>query len=67
MSDPALAGFLASLVNLDGPGHYIHWSVVQLSLANLLVIVSMMLVFVLAIVVPFPGSRHGDGVKEDRS
>ena len=58
---------LASVVNLDGPGHFIHWGVIQLSLANLLVIVSMVLVFVLALVVPFPKSHDREKVKEERS
>ncbi len=46
-----------SLVNLTGPGHYVHWGFIQLSVANLIVIGLMLLVFVLAIVIPFP--RHG--------
>jgi hypothetical protein len=44
-------------VGLNGTGHYIHWGFVQLSLANLIVIVLMIVVFVLALVVPFPGHR----------
>lgn len=48
----------ASIVNLSHPGHYLHWGFVQLSLANAIVIVSMVVVFVLALVVPFrPGRR----------
>jgi hypothetical protein len=39
-------------------GTYIHWGVVSISLTNLLVVVGMVVVFVLALVVPFPG-RHG--------
>jgi hypothetical protein len=38
-------------------GTYIHWGVVSISLTNLLVIVAMVVVFVLAIVVPFPGAH----------
>jgi hypothetical protein len=50
---------LASLVNLNGPGRYIHWGFIQLSLANLLVIATMLVVFVLALLVPFPRTaRH---------
>jgi hypothetical protein len=52
-------GLLASLVNLNRPGHYIHWGFIQLSLANLIVIILMVIVFVLAIVLPFP-RRKGD-------
>lgn len=43
---------------LNGPGHYLHWGFVQLSYANAIVIVSMVVVFVLALVLPFPGSRR---------
>jgi len=52
---------LAALVNLDHPGHYVHWGFIQISVANLMVIGLMLLVFVLAIVVPFPhgGSARG--------
>lgn len=52
---------LAALVNLGGTGHYIHWGFVQISVANFVVIVLMIIVFVLAILLPFP--RHG---KRDR-
>jgi len=39
---------------LDHPGHYVHWGVVQISVANLIVIVVMIVVFVAAILLPFP-------------
>ena len=48
-----VGGLLA--VGLDGTGYYIHWGFIQLSLANLIVIALMVVVFVLALVVPFPG------------
>ena len=51
-----LALVLGSAVNLNGSGHYIHWGFIQLSVANFVVIVLMVLVFVLAILLPFP--RH---------
>lgn len=44
-------------VGLNGPGYYIHWGFVQLSLANLVVIALMVAVFILALVLPFPGNR----------
>jgi hypothetical protein len=52
-------GLLASLVNLNHPGHYIHWGFIQISVANLIVIILMVVVFVLAIALPFP-RRKGD-------
>jgi ABC-type proline/glycine betaine transport system permease subunit len=48
---------LAALVNLGGSGNYIHWGFIQISVANLVVILLMIAVFVLAILLPFP--RHG--------
>lgn len=41
-------------------GTYLHWGVIQISLTNFLIIVIMLVVFTLAILVPF----HGRG---DRS
>jgi hypothetical protein len=41
---------------LGGHAHFIHWGVVQLSLANLIVIALMLVVFALAVLIPFP---HG--------
>jgi hypothetical protein len=48
-------------------GTYIHWGVVSISLTNLLVIVAMIVVFALALVVPFPGARGGRHTDEDDS
>lgn len=47
-----------SIVNLNPPDHYFHWGFILISLANLLVIVSMVLLFVLALVVPFVHTRR---------
>lgn len=49
-------GLLASLVNLNGSGHYVHWGFVQISVANLVLIGLMVVVFVAAILIPF--RRH---------
>ncbi len=51
---------LAALVNLNGSGRYIHWGFIQLSVANLVVILLMILVFILAIVLPFPRRKERD-------
>lgn len=45
---------VAALINLNGTGHYIHWAFIQMSVANFVVIVAMIVVFVLAILLPFP-------------
>ena len=38
----------------EGPGRYISWGVIQISVANLAIIGVMVLLFILALVVPFP-------------
>jgi hypothetical protein len=43
---------------MDQPGTYLHWGVIQISVANLIVIGLMLLVFVLALVLPFPRGRQ---------
>ena len=50
---------LGSLINLDHPGHYINWGFIQISVANLTVIILMIIVFILAILIPF--HRPGGG------
>ncbi|HZP14774.1 MAG TPA: hypothetical protein VFA96_03045 [Nocardioides sp.] len=47
----------ASAVNLNNNGHYLHWGVIQISVANLVVIAVMLAVFALAILLPFPKDR----------
>jgi hypothetical protein len=62
LPDPVGTGWaaypLAAVVNLNGPGAYVHWGVIQLSVANLVVIAIMVVVFVLTLVLPFPGRRR---------
>jgi hypothetical protein len=48
-------------------GTYIHWGVVSISLTNLLIIVAMILIFVLALVLPFPAARDRRYPPEDES
>ncbi len=42
---------------MNSPGVYLHWGVIQISLANLVVIGLMIAVFLIALFVPFPGRR----------
>lgn len=49
---------LAALVDLNHPGHYLHWGFIQISVANALVILAMLVVFALAVVIPFRASRR---------
>ncbi len=48
---------LGALINLNGPGHYVHWGFIQISVANLVVIALMILVFAAAILIPFHGRK----------
>jgi len=54
-----LGVLLGALINLNGSGHYIHWGFIQMSVANFVVIVLMIVVFVLAILLPFPKRKRG--------
>ena len=57
-----LAAFAAP-INLDQPGRYVHWGVISISVANLVVIAVMILLFVLALLLPFPKG----GARRDRT
>ena len=48
-----VAMLLGALIDLSGPGHYIHWGFIQLSVANFIVILLMVAVFLLALLLPF--------------
>jgi hypothetical protein len=56
---------LAALVNLNNPGHYVHWGVIQISVANVIVIALMLVVLVLALLLPFP--HHGKAATDARA
>ncbi|MHB8244221.1 MAG: cytochrome b N-terminal domain-containing protein [Acidimicrobiales bacterium] len=62
---------LSAVVNLNHPDHYFHWEFMLISLANLLVVVVMLALFVAAIALPFLRSKdlpnpasHGQGHPE---
>jgi hypothetical protein len=59
---------LAAAVNLDAPGRYLHWSIFTVSVANLVLIAVMVVIFGAALLLPFPGHtdrkqppERGDG------
>jgi hypothetical protein len=50
-----------SVIDLNHLGHYVHWGVIQISVANIVVIAAMIAVFVLALLLPFPkGHQAGE-------
>ena len=50
---------MAAVFNLNHHASYVHWHFIQLSVSNVIVIALTLIVFALAILVPFP--RHGPG------
>ncbi len=55
-----MAHVLGNIINLTGPGHYVNWGFIQLSVANLVVIGLMVVVFFAAILIPFKRPGGGD-------
>ena len=54
LSSPPDLGPLA--INLNQPGTYLHWSFIDISVANLIVIAVMIIIFGLALLIRFPHS-----------
>jgi hypothetical protein len=53
---------MAAIFNLNHPANTVHWHFFLMTVSNIVVIVVMLVVFAVAIVVPFPGH----GVKEPK-
>jgi len=45
--------------------YFLHWGVVQISLTNFIIIVLMLVIFVLALILPFPGGKSVES-EDDR-
>ncbi len=54
----SVAGVLGAVFDLNNPAHVVHWHFIQLSVSNLIVLALMLVVFVLAILLPFPGAAR---------
>ena len=48
---------ISAPVDLNHPGHYLHWGVIQISVANLVIVALMIVLFVAAVLLPFPKDR----------
>jgi hypothetical protein len=61
MSTAVTASLSSTLPDAHGllsrPAYFLHWGVVQISLANFIIIVLMLVIFTLALVLPFPGGK----------
>jgi hypothetical protein len=49
---------LGAIFDLNHPAHVVHWHFFQMSVSNIVVICAMLVVFALAILLPFPGSSR---------
>jgi len=52
-----MPGWLVAGVATVGAGTYLGWDGFTIQLGNLIVIVAMLVLFVLALVLPFPGGK----------
>jgi hypothetical protein len=50
---------------MDSPATYLHWGFILISWPNLLFIVGMLVLFAVALVVPFPHGGEGDDVRHN--
>lgn len=51
---------MGAVVNLNHPAHFVHWHFFQMSAPNI-VVIAVVVVFVLAVVLPFPGAARRCG------
>lgn len=56
---------MGAVFNLNDPAHVVHWHFFQMSVSNIVVIVAMLVVFVLAILLPFPGASRRQAAREE--
>jgi hypothetical protein len=55
---------MGAIFNLNNPAHVVHWHFFQMSVSNIIVICVMLLVFVLAILLPFPGAARRQAARD---
>ena len=54
MHSPALPHAVPLAINLNSPGSFVHWSIFNISVANLVLIAVMVVIFGVALLLPFP-------------
>jgi hypothetical protein len=54
----ALAGHAPAAIDLNQPGSYLNWNIFTISVANLVLIAVMVVIFGAALLLPFPGRRR---------
>ena len=60
LNTAALAGHAPVAIDLNQPGTYLSWNVFTVSVANLILIAVMVVIFGAALLLPFPRARRGD-------
>ena len=65
MSTNALAGHAPVAINLNQPGSYLNWNFISISVANLVLIAVMVVIFGAALLLPFPGRHRPNLPPED--
>ncbi len=51
---------------MDAPATYLNWAFILISIPNLLMILGMILLFIVALVAPFPHGSEEPGAGEQR-
>jgi len=65
LSNLVIAGHAPAALDLNGPGTYVHWNVFTISVANLVLIAVMVVIFGVALLLPFPRGHRYDGEARD--
>src|SRR5580693_8831975 len=60
MTGSAGPQFHASPINMNSPGSLLHWSIFQVTVANLVLIAVMVGIFGAALLLPFPKGRRDE-------
>lgn len=55
------------MASFGNPGSYLHWGVISISVTNALIVLGMVVLFVLALVLPFPKPPRDAGDDEGSS
>ncbi len=64
MGSIALAGQAPVAIDLNQPGSYVNWNIFEISVANLVLIAVMIVIFGVALLLPFP-NRHRPNLPPD--
>jgi hypothetical protein len=63
---PIAAAVIGAVFKLNHPAHVVHWGFIKLSLSNVIVICVMLVVFAIAISLPFPGAAERRAARQQQ-